>query len=232
MKKQLSIKELIDCKYGQFAEKDAFLMFIQDECEVRGINAEGTIRYIQYAKKKFEHQEAWEALIKEKDASEELNADATLEQFLGEITRVHVQFKTDDGATFDYPFLNDGLETIEVSSVEEIQNAVSNRKGVKLIQDLISYNDLEIEVPGSAMIIIDLNGHSLKAKSFVFKTFSGGTNIFSSNGYGLIWTSIQSKQTSLNQLVDSDGLSPNFGDYVKLKTYPYEAPIHSGGTEN
>ena len=132
----------------------------------------------------------------------------------------------------DINLLNDGLETIEVSSVEEIQNAVSNRKGVKLIQDLISYNDLEIEVPGSAMIIIDLNGHSLKAKSFVFKTFSGGTNIFSSNGYGLIWTSIQSKQTSLNQLVDSDGLSPNFGDYVKLKTYPYEAPIHSGGTEN
>ena len=37
MKRQLSIKELIDCKFGQFAEKDAFLMFIQDECEVRSV---------------------------------------------------------------------------------------------------------------------------------------------------------------------------------------------------
>ena len=123
MKKQLSIKELIDCKFGQFAKKDAFLMFIQDECEVRGINAEETIRYVQYAKKKFEHQEAWEALIKEKDASDELNADATLEQFLGEITRVHVQFKNDDGEIFDYPFLNDGLEILSKHGFDHYKGA-------------------------------------------------------------------------------------------------------------
>lgn len=112
MERELSIKELIDCKFGQFAKKEAFIMFVQDECEVRGINAEETIRFVQYAKKKFEHQEAWEALIKEKDASDELNADATFEQFLGEITRVRVQFKTDDGAMFDYRFLNDGLRLL------------------------------------------------------------------------------------------------------------------------
>ena len=109
MKRQLSIKELVDCKFGQFAKKDAFIMFIQNECEVRGINAKETIGYVQYAKKKFEHQEAWEALIKEKDASDELNADATFEQFLGEITRVHVQFETKDGVISDWLFLNDGL---------------------------------------------------------------------------------------------------------------------------
>ena len=123
MKKQLSIKELIDCKLWQFAKKDAFIMFIQDECEVRGINAEETIKYVQYAKKKFEHQEAWEALIKEKDASDELNADATLEQFLGEITRVHVQFKNDDGEIFDYPFLNDGLEILSKHGFDHYKGA-------------------------------------------------------------------------------------------------------------
>jgi hypothetical protein len=123
MKKQLSIKELIDCKFGQFAEKDAFLMFIQDECEVRGINAEETIRYVQYAKKKFEHQEAWEALIKEKDASEELKADATFEQFLGEITRVHVQFKTDDCAILDYRFLNNGLDILSKHGFDHYKGA-------------------------------------------------------------------------------------------------------------
>ena len=112
MERQLSIQELIDCKFSKFAKKDAFLMFIQDECEVRGINAEETIRYVQYAKKKFEHQEAWEALIKEKDASDELNADATFEQFLGEITRVHVQFKNDDGIISDCRFLNNGLDLL------------------------------------------------------------------------------------------------------------------------
>ena len=123
MKKQLSIKELIDCKFGQFAKKDAFIMFIQDECEVRGINAEETVRYVQYAKKKFEHQEAWEALIKEKDANDELNADATFEQFLGEITRVHVQFKTDDGAILDYPFLNDGLDILSKHGFDRYKGA-------------------------------------------------------------------------------------------------------------
>ena len=123
MKRQLSIKELIDCKFGQFAKKDAFIMFIQDECEVRGINAEETIRYVQYAKKKFEHKEAWEALIKEKDAIDELNADATFEQFLGEITRVHVQFKTDDGAILDYRFLNDGLGLLSKHGFDHYKGA-------------------------------------------------------------------------------------------------------------
>lgn len=124
MKKELSIKELIDCKFCQFAEKDAFLMFIQDECEVRGINAEDTIRYVQYAKKKFEHQEAWGALIKEKDASEELKADATFEQFLGEITRVRVQFKTDDSAMLlDYRFLNDGLDLLSKHGFDHYKGA-------------------------------------------------------------------------------------------------------------
>ena len=123
MKKQLSIKELIDCKFGQFAEKDAFLMFIQDECEVRGINAEDTIEYVQYAKKKFEHQEAWEALIKEKDASDELNADATFEQFLGEITRVHVWLKADDGAIYYYPFLNSGLDILSKHGFDHYEGA-------------------------------------------------------------------------------------------------------------
>jgi hypothetical protein len=123
MKKQLSIKELIDCKFGQFAEKDAFIMFIQDECEVRGINAEETVGYVKYAKKKFEHQEAWEALIKEKDASDELNADATLEQFLGEITRVHVQFKTDDGVISDYRFLNNGLDLLSKHGFDHYKGA-------------------------------------------------------------------------------------------------------------
>lgn len=123
MKKQLSIKELIDCKFGQFAEKDAFLMFIYDVCEVRGINAKETIGYVQYARKKFEHQEAWEALINEKDAGDELNADATFEQFLGEITRVHVQFKADDGAIYDYPFLNSGLDILSKHGFDHYKGA-------------------------------------------------------------------------------------------------------------
>ena len=123
MKRQLSITELIECKYGQFAEKDAFLMFIQDECEVRGINAEETIRYVQYAKKKFEHQEKWEALIKKQDEDDKLTADCTWEEFLGSITRVEVGFKGNDGSLSVYRLLNGGLEMLaeDESTYERIK---------------------------------------------------------------------------------------------------------------
>ena len=112
MKKQLSINELIEIKYSQFAKKDAFIMFIQDECEVRGINAEETLEYVQYAKRRFEHQEKWEALIKQVDSSDELNANATFEEFLGNISRVEVQFKDDSGVRYTRTFLNDGINIL------------------------------------------------------------------------------------------------------------------------
>lgn len=123
MRRQLSIKELIDIKVYEFANKDAFIMFIQDECEVRGINAEDTLGYVQYAKRRFEHQEKWEALIKKQDEDDKLTADCTWEEFLGSITRVEVGFKGDDGVLSVYRLLNGGLEILaeDESTYERIE---------------------------------------------------------------------------------------------------------------
>lgn len=112
MKRQLSIEELIEIKYSQFASKNAFIIFVRNVCSVRGMNAEDTLGYVQYAKRRFEHQEKWEALIKKVDASEELNANATFEEFLGNISRVEVQFKDDSGVRQIRTFLNNGINIL------------------------------------------------------------------------------------------------------------------------
>lgn len=122
MKRKLSIDELIDYKYGQFTEKSAFIMFIQDECEIRGMSAAETIKYVQLATKKFEHREKWIALIKEKDSSAELNADATFEQFLGNIERVNVAFEYDGGIGW-FRFLDKGLNTLSKDGFEHYRGA-------------------------------------------------------------------------------------------------------------
>ena len=41
MKKEININELIDCKFHQFASKNAFLLFITIECERQHIICSG-----------------------------------------------------------------------------------------------------------------------------------------------------------------------------------------------
>ena len=103
-------------------------------------------------------------------------------------------------------------EWVEVSSVAELKNAISQRKGARLIGNLVTYNDLDISVPGSYKIIIDLNGYILQARSILFETLgSGGTCIISSDGYGILDSQTQS---SLYDLISTAGLSPYFGSHV------------------